>query len=271
MDILTILFSATNNTLTVGKTIDERLKKAGAAVTCYNIANRNDRSKEIPIESYEGVIFGFPVYAWRIPELVREWISRLNGKNTKCAMFFTYGGIHMGAAHYDTKKLLEKNQFRVIASAEFVSSHTYRLAGWDINLERPNEDDLEVARRYAELVYNRFTGKDAHISHISDPEISEDKLNKIKLSVDVGIKVPKFDNNFCTSCGLCKNLCPVDAIKLEKMRVNRHRCIKCFRCVFNCPEDALNAPDLMRQLEFTKKKNNLSTKDINNKKSKILK
>jgi len=270
MKILMIIFSATGNTLKVGQTIMKKLQELGANLTSYNIADRNLRSEARKVNDYDGIIFGFPIYAWRSPKPVREWIPKLEGQNKVCAIFFTYGGIHVGAAHYDTKKLLEQQGFKVIASAEFVANHTYNLGGWNLNINRPDENDLEVARKYAELLFERFAENDPSVSSIPNPHISENVLNKIKLSVDFGIKLPTIIEDQCTSCGICEEICPNKAIDAEKKRINRNNCIKCFRCIVNCPEDALESPDLRKQLEFTMEKNKLSTSDINGKKSRIL-
>lgn len=270
MNLLMIIFSATNNTLKIGNTIRKKLHKIGAEVTIHNITNRVAQSNTPNINKYKGLILGSPVYAWRSPIPVREWIATIKGDNKSCAMFFTYGGIHIGAVHYDTKTLLEKRGFKVIASAEFVSKHTYNLAGWNINVNRPNEDDFEVARKFAQTIYNRFAGKDTTISSIPNPNISENTLNKVKLSVEVGVKPPRFKRDKCNACEICADLCPTGAINSGKRKINRERCIRCFRCIVNCPEAALKAPDLRKQLDFTMKKNNLSKKDINNKESTIL-
>lgn len=41
----------------------------------------------------------------------------------------------------------------------------------------------------------------------------------------------------CTNCGLCQELCPTKAIDLPN--VNDKKCIKCYKCVRNCPVDAI--------------------------------
>lgn len=55
----------------------------------------------------------------------------------------------------------------------------------------------------------------------------------------------------CTGCGICKNVCPVDAIILEKekdennkqkvvtYKIDYEKCIFCGNCVFYCSTNAL--------------------------------
>ena len=45
----------------------------------------------------------------------------------------------------------------------------------------------------------------------------------------------------CNSCGLCKEICPKDAITIETKwaKINYSKCIKCYCCHEACPEDAI--------------------------------
>ncbi|MBN2260405.1 MAG: 4Fe-4S binding protein [Clostridiales bacterium] len=46
----------------------------------------------------------------------------------------------------------------------------------------------------------------------------------------------------CTQCGVCIDVCPVQAISRDKngiVRINKKECVGCFMCVAACPEDAM--------------------------------
>ena len=45
----------------------------------------------------------------------------------------------------------------------------------------------------------------------------------------------------CVGCGVCRNVCPADAIAMEggKPRIDRGKCIRCFCCQEFCPESAM--------------------------------
>jgi len=53
------------------------------------------------------------------------------------------------------------------------------------------------------------------------------------------------DEEKCTGCGTCEEICPSDAIKVtgNKAKVDAEECIECGACVDECPEGALSMED----------------------------
>jgi len=50
----------------------------------------------------------------------------------------------------------------------------------------------------------------------------------------------KVDKNKCNGCGACKDICPVNAIEIEKEKaVIGDDCIECGACVNQCPNEAI--------------------------------
>lgn len=49
----------------------------------------------------------------------------------------------------------------------------------------------------------------------------------------------------CNGCSLCKNECPVSAIKMKSARpLWTHKCENCMHCMNNCPQKAIQTPHL---------------------------
>ncbi len=48
----------------------------------------------------------------------------------------------------------------------------------------------------------------------------------------------------CTGCGLCIDVCPVEAISLkdDKAKVDQETCVDCGQCVGECPNKAIVVP-----------------------------
>jgi len=50
----------------------------------------------------------------------------------------------------------------------------------------------------------------------------------------------KIDNEKCTGCGSCVEVCPVDAIMLVNGKaVVGDECVECATCVDECPNEAI--------------------------------
>jgi uncharacterized protein (DUF362 family)/ferredoxin len=93
---------------------------------------------------------------------------------------------------------------------------------------------LRTAYRFtftADLVYNKLTGRtllpSAHIRLGSHPVL---------------------DRELCDRCGRCVEVCPVDAIDLEKLRILYDRCkeVRCMRCFEACTRKAIRIKGLQR-------------------------
>ncbi len=53
------------------------------------------------------------------------------------------------------------------------------------------------------------------------------------------------DQEKCTGCGTCEEVCPVEAIKADsdKAVVDQETCVDCGTCIDECPEKAISEGD----------------------------
>ncbi|HVN24217.1 MAG TPA: 4Fe-4S binding protein [Syntrophorhabdales bacterium] len=50
----------------------------------------------------------------------------------------------------------------------------------------------------------------------------------------------KVDEETCTACGACAEVCPVDAITVEdSAKIDAEACTECGACVEECPVEAI--------------------------------
>ena len=54
----------------------------------------------------------------------------------------------------------------------------------------------------------------------------------------------KVNADICTGCGICVDLCPLEAISLndDKAVIDEDTCTECSLCVDECPNDAISLP-----------------------------
>ena len=49
----------------------------------------------------------------------------------------------------------------------------------------------------------------------------------------------ELDPDRCTSCGLCEDTCRSQCIDIKNRIIDQKRCVRCFDCVADCPEEAI--------------------------------
>ncbi len=55
----------------------------------------------------------------------------------------------------------------------------------------------------------------------------------------------KINVELCTGCGTCVDICPVEAITIEKDKavIDADSCVDCGTCVDECPVEAISMDD----------------------------
>jgi ferredoxin len=247
--IALIYFSATNVTKTYAEVIHKELLRRECEAQLINVTGYSSRQEFLPVDDFNGFIFGFPVFADFAPSVINEWIPTLDGKGKKCAMFFTYGARTTGYAHFHTKLLLEKAGFQVQFSAEYLGRHTFNIAGWRILPNRPDERDFAVAREFAALALERFFDDSPKVFVLQKPFAYNEKMELLKhrqKSTARGWCHPIRFVQECQMCRRCETECPNQAFNADTGSSDPLRCIECMHCVYICPEKALKVDDRMK-------------------------
>lgn len=245
MKLLMVYFSPTGNTRKVAQAVADRCDQLGSDVTLWDMTLPLQRQKNVELTAFDAFVFGFPVHSLRAPRLVRQWLRTWQGEKKRCAMFFTYGGFSVHPAHYSTGKILEQQGFRVVASAQFPSAHTYNRGGWEALPHRPNNEDLEEARNYADAVYPRLMGTD----NKRPPAFEQGQYTTKQLDAfedfryQVVSQLPTRSGVECCLCRQCEKMCPVGVFAAEPGEVVRAGCLACLACVAICPEQVLHIND----------------------------
>ncbi len=269
MKIALIYFSPTGNTKKIADAIQQELIKNDVEIGIFNITKPKIRRNISNFLEFEQFIFGFPIFYWRIPEEIRNWLKLVKGNGKKCATFFTYGGITSGVAPYDTGQILKAQDFNLLIAAEFLGKHTFNIAGWNVIPNRPNSEDLNIAREFAQLILKKFRDDSAVPIDFEKPQYSEEFVENVAKSTKRAIPLPYIVNDACKSCGICEKVCPNEAINIEEKRISRKKCMRCLKCILECPENALRIKDMSSQFQVLEQRRKLSLEELNLKKSKI--
>lgn len=197
----------------------------------------------------ELIIVTAPVFAGRIPSVVREKIKTLAGEGKQAVTIAVYGNRAYEDALLEMNDILIQGGFTVIASAAFVAQHSIVP---EVGAGRPDAEDIKEIRAFAEAVKNSTSAENVQVpgNHPYKPEM---KVSAAPLSLPS-----------CTACGACAKICPTDAIANEdgKMATDTAKCILCMACVHACPKQARILP-----LPLQQKTDNMlaAFKDVRNK------
>ena len=92
---------------------------------------------------------------------------------------------------------------------------------------------------------------------LKDPGLSERILDQLEKSADKVMPPPSRKGNECGLCGNCESYCPTAAMNAEKGEADPDTCVRCLKCVNECPENALIAKDIAKLKQFILDSNKL--------------
>ena len=123
-----------------------------------------------------------------------------------------------------------------IASAAYIGEHSFADADKPVALGRPDAQDLAHARAFGQRVREKLdaaaTGAD--LTPVQTPGARPYEGRTQLWDVDF-IAV----SEACTQCGLCVELCPVEAIDpRDSSVIDQVACITCCACIKACPQQA---------------------------------
>ena len=259
--IKAMYFSGTGTTEKTVKTIaDAAAGSGGDRFTRgedINFTPAQAREMTYEFEAEDIVIFGVPVIAGRVPNVLLKFLDTLKGGGAMAVPVVCYGNRNYDDALIELRDILEAKGFHTIAGGTFIGEHSFSRI---LAAGRPDEKDLAKAAEFGEkiaekvsmLPENASTKKLAAILEYAGPipVAGQSPLRKYYQPRDRKgepiniLKVkPKLDESKCNRCGICVAACPMGSIKPEAPGVVDGICIKCCGCEKKCPEGALYFDD----------------------------
>jgi Fe-S-cluster-containing hydrogenase component 2 len=226
-------FTGTGNSLYISKKIASFLP----VYKIIRITSRNDFSVPISAERL-GIVF--PVYAWGLPNLVKNLISRITMVNSEYIFAVANYAGNAGAALHQAEGLFKQNGVNLNFSASIKMPNNYIIFS--------HPDKIEKAEKKINSAQTSINNAAVQIASKAQNKIKSTISGKLVttfvhplFTANIG-KSDKayFADDKCNHFAICKNLCPVDNIAIQEGKpVWQRKCEQCLACISWCPQKAI--------------------------------
>lgn len=238
--ICAMYFSATGTTQKVCEAVADRIAALyGVQKQTYDFTNIKMRNGSPDFDKDDLVIFGVPTYAGRVPNALLKYLATLNGNDAAAVPVVLFGNRNYDDSLIELRNILSAQGYRPFAAAAFIGEHSFSRI---LAAGRPDENDIQQAREFAEKVYEKYKAGDIDslIEVRGEDPIRPYYQPRDRKGVFINIlKVkPKINAELCNNCGLCAEVCPMGSISKEDVFTYTGICIKCGACEKKCPTGA---------------------------------
>jgi len=99
-------------------------------------------------------------------------------------------------------------------------------------------DKIVLVVKFSNACPEKATGKEEGITASIGTARGLKTTDLRKGSIAIAVKI---DESKCTGCGICVQVCPVEAITVERVaKINAATCTECGSCVAECPNEAIS-------------------------------
>lgn len=226
--IYSVYFSPTHSAQKLTLTVSGALAKvSGREQAEVNLTTPGNRGSGIEFVKEDTLVFGFPVYAGRIPALLETALAAFKGRDTPVVALAVYGNRDYGDALLEASDLLKENGFSPVAAAAFIGEHSFSRR---LGANRPDETDTAMALLFAGQVAEKLAAGNFAEILVKGQRPYRERMRAMPFS-------PK-TNASCTGCMACAAGCPAGAVDRADPKVIRAGCIQCCACVKGCPAGA---------------------------------
>lgn len=238
-----VFFSATGTTKKtvtwIGKTVADQL---GLPCQDIDFTLPQNRQKPLVFQPEDLVVFGTPVIAGRVPNILLKFLDTLQGNGAAAVPVVLFGNRNYDDALVELRDILHNKGFQPMAAAAFVGEHSF---SYILAKNRPDDLDFSIATHFGQEVAKKvqeFQNAENYplieVEGVPYPyrgyyQPRDRKGN----SVDIR-KVKPVTSDACVDCKLCAKICPMGSISYENVSEYVGICIKCGACIKQCPQKA---------------------------------
>ena len=268
-------FSGTGNTKWAASKLAAATREDLISIAPYMRADDSSHNLAEPfiLKENERLGFVFPVHGWRVPKLVREFISKMkiqrepsdattenkakaedSLKNRPFAYCVCTAGDSIGLTIENLNKVISQNpSLQALGITEVSSSYSLIMPESYIGLPfmdvDPKEREIrkkENAAQELAVVCEEIFDRKEGISRLVKgpiPWFFTKVVGGFFENVLITDKRFHVEKDRCVKCGICANVCPVGDIKggHGEYPVWQHHkdCLTCFTCYHHCPHHAI--------------------------------
>ena len=254
-------FSGTGNSKWAAKTL--ALETGDTLVSIPEVI-KSDCS--FTLEKDEHVGFIFPIHGWRVPNIVKEFLTKLTiktlGEDTShvkhyCFCLVTAGdsiGKAMERFQQQLKNVTVNDALSLKAVCSLIMPESYvGLPGMDVDTKEKELEKKELASKQLKEFSNilkQHPHKDSNqiwgwnqLIRGPIPSFFSGPVGGFFERFLITDKPFHVDSRRCVKCGICANVCPVSDIKgglgFEPEWLHNGKCLTCFSCYHHCPHHAI--------------------------------
>ena len=197
------------------------------------------RTQALRFSSHDLVVFGTPVYAGRVPNVLIKYIKTLSGRGALGIPVVLYGNRNYDDALIELRDAMEEGGIHTVAAAAFIGEHSFSTV---LAAHRPDAADLAKAEAFgnavAEKIRSRAIGT-APVFVRGETPYRPYYTPRLKDGTPIDIrKVTSKITDDCTYCGICAAVCPMGSLDADDPAKFTGICIKCGACIKGCPRHA---------------------------------
>ncbi len=254
-------FSGTGNSKWAAKTL--ALETGDTLVSIPEVLNSDCT---FTLEKDEHIGFIFPIHGWRVPSIVKDFLSKLSIKtkgedlsiHKHTSFCLVTAGDSIGKAIERFQKMLNSvavgNSMELKAVYSLIMPESYvGLPGMDVDTKEKEIEKKEIASKQLkefskmlrQLPYtdNQQVWGWEQLKRGPIPSFFSGPVGAFFERILVTDKPFHVISRRCVKCGICANVCPVEDIKgglgYEPEWQHNGKCLTCFSCYHHCPHHAI--------------------------------